>query len=184
MHDSAYRNAKRFFEVYGAHIKTGKVVEIGAQDVNGTIRTTAPPWLEYVGVDYQAGKGVDLVLEDQYTFPFEDESVDILVSSSCLEHSAMFWVTWLEMLRVVKPNGLIYLNVPSAGDYHGYPVDCWRFQSDAHGGLIQWAIRHGYRPCLLESYIEQDGPWRDWVGIFCKTVEGANGYPERIGQDK
>lgn len=182
MHDSAYRNAKLFFCTYAEHKASARVIEIGSQDVNGTIRTTAPQHFEYVGVDYQVGKGVDVVLQDQYVFPFEDETFDILVSSSCLEHSAMFWLTWLEMLRVIKPNGLIYLNVPSAGQYHGYPVDCWRFQSDADGGLIQWALRHGYKPCLLESYVDQEGPWHDWVGVFCKTWEGSNEYQKRIGK--
>jgi len=77
-----------------------------------------------VGVDVMAGRNVDVQLSDPYRLPFEDESVVVVMSSSSFEHSEMFWLLFLEVLRVLRPQGLFYLNVPSNGHFHRWPVDC------------------------------------------------------------
>lgn len=181
MHDSAMHNAKLFFEVYGKHKDGGTVVDIGSQDVNGSLRTVTPKRFDYIGVDFQAAPNVDLVLEEPYKFPFSDNTADIVVSSSCLEHSEFFWLTFLEMVRIAKPNGLIYLNVPSDGQYHAYPVDCWRFKIDAAFALSRYANQyHGYKTILLEAYTDVQPPWHDMVSIYCKDKEYVDDYPDRI----
>ena len=110
MHQTAMNNCKSFFETYSkafeAKPKT-TVVEIGSQDVNGSLRQVCPSSFEYIGVDFQKAKGVDIVLDDPYALPFESETIDIVISSSCFEHSEMFWLVFLEILRVLKPTGLL-----------------------------------------------------------------------------
>ena len=66
-------------------------------------------------MDFQVGPGVDLLLSDPYVFPLEDENCDVVLSSSCFEHSEFFWLTFLEALRILKPHGLLYINAPSTG---------------------------------------------------------------------
>jgi SAM-dependent methyltransferase len=154
MHLSAMNNCKSFFQTYAEFFpsdKSTKVVEIGSQDVNGSLRSVAPDAFDYIGVDFQAAKGVDVVLTDPYSLPFASESVDMVLSSSCFEHSEMFWLVLLEIMRVLKPRGLFYLNVPSAGSFHRYPVDCWRFYPDSGRALVQWSKRSGGNAELLES---------------------------------
>ena len=46
------------------------------------------------------------MLTDPYHLPFESNSLDVVVSSSCFEHSEMFWLLFLEIMRVLKPEGL------------------------------------------------------------------------------
>lgn len=85
MHPSAMQNCQQFFDCYGSAIDAHanvRVIEIGAQDVNGSLRITCPPHFEYVGVDFVAAKGVDVVLTDPYSLPFGDESADVVMSSS------------------------------------------------------------------------------------------------------
>jgi len=168
MHPTAMLNGKMFFDVYGARMATGTVVDVGAQDVNGSLREVCPPHLNYVGVDFVAGTGVDVVLDDPYRLPFADASVDVVVSSSCFEHAEMFWLPFLEIMRVLKSPGLFYLNAPSNGEYHRYPVDCWRFYPDSGKALTTWACRSGYDAVLLESYTcKQIGDvWNDFVAAF------------------
>ena len=89
------------------------MLDIGAQDVNGSLRPLVPEGCRYIGLDFEAGPGVDLVLDDPYRLPFDAGSVDTVVSSSCFEHVEFFWLMFNEVLRVLKPNGLFYLNVPS-----------------------------------------------------------------------
>jgi len=182
MHPTAMLNGKIFFDVYGARMATGTVVDVGAQDVNGSLREVCPPHLNYVGVDFVAGKGVDVVLEDPYRLPFADASVDVVVSSSCFEHAEMFWLLFLEIMRILKSPGLFYLNAPSNGEYHRYPVDCWRFYPDSGKALVTWACRSGYDAALIESYTcKQIGDvWNDFVAVFLKGVAHAGTFGGRI----
>lgn len=189
MHPSAMSNCQAFFEAYGPSFADRgpvRVIEIGSQDVNGTLRDVTPRQYEYIGVDFVQGKGVDVVLDDPYHLPFDSESADIVLSSSCFEHSEMFWLVFLEVLRVLKPRGLFYLNVPSNGPFHRYPVDCWRFYPDSGKALITWAQRNAIQAALLESYVsvQMQGVWNDFVGVFLKDAKFVSDFPRRVLHDK
>lgn len=185
MHPSAMNNGHIFFQRYLHYVKSDtavKVVDIGAQNVNGSLREVCPPELEFIGVDFIKANGVDVVLDDPYILPFADNSIDVIVSSSCFEHSEMFWLLFLEVIRILKPNGLFYLNVPSNGSFHQHPVDCWRFFPDSGKALVNWAIRNGYNTILLESFVshQQVNVWNDYVAVFLKDNQFQTDYPERM----
>jgi SAM-dependent methyltransferase len=174
-------NADSFFKTYAPHFPDGaKVLDIGAQDVNGSIRTVTPPRFEYVGVDFCEAKGVDVVIDDPYHLPFEDGVADIVVSSSCFEHSEFFWLVFLEIMRCLKPHGLFYLNAPSTGEFHRYPVDCWRFYPDSASAMANWGKRNGLNCALLESYIQVGGQFNDFVAVFLKDAGSAAAYGQKI----
>jgi SAM-dependent methyltransferase len=182
MHPTAMLNGKRFFDTYVTQLSNPIVVEIGSQDVNGSLREVSPENAQYIGLDFVSGKGVDVVLTDPYHLPFESDSVDVVVSSSCFEHSEMFWLVFIEVLRILKPSGLFYLNAPSNGVFHRYPADCWRFYPDSGSALVTWAKREGMNPALLESYIsaQYGDTWNDFVAIFLKDAACASVHPLRI----
>jgi SAM-dependent methyltransferase len=185
MHDTAKSNGRLFFDTYPPKSDGLKVVDIGAQNVSGSLKSFIRPTDNYIGVDFVEAPGIDVVLEDPYKLPFDDESIDVVVSSSCLEHSEFFWETFIETLRVLKPAGLLYLNVPSNGAFHRYPVDCWRFYPDSGRALERWARRKGLSPAMLESYVgaqRLDG-WNDLVAVFVKDAANAGLYPNRM-QDR
>lgn len=159
------------------------MIEIGSQDVNGSLRSTCPSHFEYIGVDFVQGKGVDVVITDPYSLPFDSESADLLISSSCFEHSEMFWLVFLEILRILKPGGIFYLNAPYNGGFHRFPVDCWRFYPDSGRALITWAKRNGINAQMLESYTSNQVPedtWNDFVAVFVKDENMASLFPHRI----
>lgn len=193
MHPSALNFGKSFFDVYCNDLSDATVVDIGSQNVNGSLKDVCPPSLKYIGVDFVAGHGVDIILDDPYKLPFDDASVDVVVCSSCFEHSDFFWLLFLEVLRILKPEGLFYLNAPSNGYFHKYPTDSWRFYPDSGKSLVAWAGRNGFAPVLLESFIgaQGEGPegkWNDFVAVFGKTeavgrhhlkafiMDGATGF--------
>lgn len=186
MHPSALEYGKIFFEAYCNKLNGATVVDLGSQNVNGSLKDVCPSNLKYIGVDFVEGKGVDVVLDDPYNLPFEEGSIDIVVCSSCFEHSDFFWVAFNEILRVLKPSGLLYLNVPSNGYIHRYPVDCWRFYPDAGRALVKWGQHNGYNPALLESFIGKkvssnpEGEWNDFVAVFIKDKEYSSTFESKI----
>jgi SAM-dependent methyltransferase len=183
MHLTAEKNVTRFFEtyVYGKN-ENCKILEIGSYIGGFSIRSLKPEKATYIGVDLTDGPGVDIVLEDQYKLPFEDNSFDYVISSSCFEHSEFFWLTFLEIIRVLKPTGVFYLNAPSNGAYHRYPVDCWRFFPDSGLALSRWANKNGFKTEQLECYTSDKelDIWSDYVVIFIKDIDNIDIYKDRI----
>src|SRR5579872_6529357 len=117
MHPSALEFGRHFLDCYGGKTPR-RILDVGSRDLNGSLRAFCPPGAEFVGIDLDEGAGVDVVLKDPYAYPFDDQYFDLVVSTSCLEHDQMFWLTFLECLRVVKPGGFVYFNCPSNGPYH------------------------------------------------------------------
>jgi SAM-dependent methyltransferase len=159
-----------FFQVYDAG-RIRSILDIGGKDVNGTLRPFAPTGAEYVGIDLEAGPGVDIVADDPYRYPFPAERFDAVISTSCLEHDQLFWLTFLECVRVLKADGLLYFNAPSQGVYHGYPYDHWRFYPDAGIALQEWSRRMNQPVYLVESFIHPDLPFNDCVMIFSRNKQ-------------
>ena len=182
MHDTAMEFGKRFFSTYASDATGLQIVDLGAQDICGSLRSVAPPGNNFIGVDFAPGKGVDVVITDPYSLPFEDNSIDICVSSSCFEHAEFFWLCFNETLRDLKPYGLFYLNVPSNGAFHRFPVDCWRFYPDSGVALQNWGRRNGYQVLLLESFtgVQQQDIWNDFVAVFLKDAQHLDQHPDRI----
>lgn len=168
MHDTAYELGTKFFAVYAP--PKAFILDVGALDINGSLKTCAPPDARYFGLDTEAGKGVDMVLDDLYSLPFKDGVFDLVVSSYAMQHDSMFWLSFLELGRVIKPGGYIYVNVPSNGWYHANPIDAWRCYPDAGLALQNWARRQGQDISLVESFVapRQEVIWNDFVMIFAR----------------
>lgn len=169
MHPTAYEHGRLFFDLYWRP-EFSEVAELGSQNVNGSIRDHCPPGARYVGMDMEAANGVDLIVTPGQPFPVADNSVDVVVTSSAFEHDVCFWETFLDLIRILKPGGLLYVNAPSNHAFHRYPVDCWRFYPDAGYALQVWAGRRGVAVELLESFVAkpQDSSWADFVAVFRK----------------
>ena len=183
MHQTAAENVTRFFNTYiYPKEQPHTIVEIGACIGGFNIRSLNPEGSTYIGVDIHQVPGADIVLDDPYKLPFDDSSVDFVISSSCFEHSEFFWLNYLEAMRVLKPDGLFYLNAPSNGDFHRYPVDCWRFFPDSANALARWGKRHSYNCEVIEQYTsdKETDIWADYVAVFIKDVDNIDKYPLRI----
>ena len=183
MHKSAFLSASRFCETYLSE-PVPTVVEIGSQVVEEqlSLRQAFVGVDSYIGVDFISGKGVDVVADDPYCLPFEDGIADVVVSSSCFEHAEFFWLSFVEMCRIAKPDSLIYISAPSNGRIHRYPVDCWRFYPDSGVALQKWARRNGYDITLLESFTlhQDEDVWNDFVAVFAKGKYAAEDFVPRM----
>jgi SAM-dependent methyltransferase len=167
MHDTASKIAQKFFQLYwDANFEI--VVELGSYDVNGSLRAVQPSNCKYVGLDLERGPSVDIVIENSRNLPLPDGYCDCAIASSVFEHDRAFWRSFLELCRITKPGGFIYINTPSNGDIHRYPEDCWRFYPDAGRGLEEWASSQSLEVTLIESFVanRMSDQWNDFVAVF------------------
>lgn len=77
------------------------------------------------------------VVGDAHSIPLEDESVDSIVCNAVLEHVHSPERVVSEMLRVLKPGGRIYAEVPYIFFFHGYPNDFRRYTREG----MKWLFR-------------------------------------------
>lgn len=169
MHQSSLDHVQRLVAQYLDPAAPLRIADIGSYDVNGSYRPLfeQPRW-QYSGVDLLAGPNVDVVLQSPYRLPFASHSVDVIVSGQAFEHIEFFWLTWLEMARVLKPGGYVFLVAPSRGPEHRYPHDCWRFYPDGFRALAHYAAMD-LLACSTDWIPHPDegsAPWGDTVGVF------------------
>jgi len=175
MHHSSYDKMLDFKNNYlkDQINKSLKILDLGSQDVNGTYRAifNEPLW-NYQGMDMNSGKNVDIVLENPYSWKeICSNSVDVLISGQAIEHVEFFWITMLEIARVLKPGGLCCIIAPSAGHEHRFPVDCWRFYCDGFKALSRFALLQEIKVYKQEEpdskYTDSSNLWLDTV-LICK----------------
>ncbi len=99
-----------------------KVLEIGSLNINGSVRTFFES-SEYIGVDVASGKDVDIISNGE-DFSDKANSYDVIISCECMEHNPMFEKTWLNMIRLLKNDGLMIMTCATYGRaQHGTSVN-------------------------------------------------------------
>nr|QBK90551.1 MAG: methyltransferase domain protein [Pithovirus LCPAC104] len=177
MHDTSLTSGEAFSETYGGHNKL--VIDIGGKDVNGSLRSFfEKKGMTFISVDLEPHSSVNIVVKPGEKLPFEDGSVDLIVSTSCFEHDPCFWLTFKEMTRIIKSDGFIYVNAPTSGAYHCYPGDNWRFYSDAGQSLAYWSgiqisNENIYPVKVVETFNILGSQFNDFVCVW-KRVDIEN----------
>jgi SAM-dependent methyltransferase len=76
-------------------------------------------------------QGVPLVKTcSVYAIDYEEDRFDACLALSLLEHLEEPELAMAEIRRVVKPYGLVLVQVPFAFPIHGYPNDFWRWTEE------------------------------------------------------
>lgn len=113
-----------------ADVADRRVLEVGAYDVNGSVRpyveSLSPA--EYLGVDAEVGPSVDRVVNCEHLCSEVGTGWDVVISTEMLEHVVDWRTCITQMAEAVAENGLLLLTTRSPGfGYHPFPLDCWRF---------------------------------------------------------
>jgi SAM-dependent methyltransferase len=189
VHASAMAQMRRCVDTYLSRSRRYRVVDFGSRISDGQRSShrdmLAEYDVDYVGVDIDAGRNVDVVMKRPYKIPLRSNSVDVVISGQVFEHVPFFWASFMELARILRPGGLIFVTVPSRGHTHD-AYDCWRFYPDG-----MRAIAATSRLELLEGRTDfpptTDGRrfdyagidqtrayWGDTVGVFRKPTK----YPD------
>jgi SAM-dependent methyltransferase/uncharacterized protein YbaR (Trm112 family) len=134
------------------------VVNLGAGVERVFQRLFAPyHQILYIGLPHSGH--VD-AFADAQLLPLMDDSVDLFFSSSVLEHIRNPEQAVAEMARVVRPDGLVYAEIPFLRAFHMVPND---FQRYTYSGIEALFERHGFS--LVEKGI-CSGPFNAWGLLF------------------
>jgi SAM-dependent methyltransferase len=174
MHLSSLQNMQKFVEEFlsNSYDQPLKILDIGSTEMGACYRPIFEKknW-HYVGADLSPGPNVNLVLKTPYAWrEIPSGSIDVLISGQVLEHVEYFWITMLEIARVLRPGGIACLIAPSSGPEHRYPVDCWRFYNDGMIALGRFARLERLKTYTCWDDMGDPGSdfWHDSVGVYRK----------------
>jgi len=132
--------------------KNLKVLEIGADKLPTTYsETVSDSSIDWHTLDLKAhwdtiDIGSDqsmlskqIISTDEYNYPINDNTFDIVFSAQVMEHVKNIWKWMDELKRITKPGGLIIIIAPASWPYHVAPevVDCWRIFPDGMKALME-----------------------------------------------
>jgi SAM-dependent methyltransferase len=126
VHDSV----RAFVAAHTTGRRTGRVLEVGACNVNGSVRDLFGS-SKYVGVDHQEGPGVDIVADaHDLDCLFRPRAFDLVLCLEMLEHDPAPWLTMPQLGRVLRRRGTLLLTTRSTGFPEHNNPDYWRFMRD------------------------------------------------------
>ena len=165
--DEAMKYYHRFLECEGT------IYELSAP--NDYYRSFYSTDQNYITTNYR--KNADMVV-DMTNMPFEDSSVDAMLSMFALEHIENYQQGLQEVHRCLKPGGRFLMTVPFLYYYHAAPDDHVRFTTSYLRSLMSsfdvLSMHTLGNRALLIGEIFHEKPWMDVqsnrLGRICKRL--------------
>lgn len=120
-----------------------RVLEIGSREVTGTPSARNEfAKAEYIGFDYYEGNNVDIVGDAHKLSSFfaEEDQFDLVYTSACFEHFAMPWIVAVEIAKVLKVGGLVFVETHFSFSSHERPWHFFQFSDMALRVLFSDAL--------------------------------------------
>jgi SAM-dependent methyltransferase len=114
------------------------VLELGSRNVRGVVRRNLfSGHVAYTGFDIHPGENVDVVGDAHVLSAHVPAGqFDAVFSVSVFEHLAMPWKVVLELNRVLKPGGMLFISTHPVWPAHELPWDFWRFSCETFKVLL------------------------------------------------
>jgi SAM-dependent methyltransferase len=187
-------NCRILYELYAAPLlEPGmKVLEIGPDKIPTTLQEIShKPGIEWDVLGLESSPGLQVVALNEYEYPIADGHYDVVLAANVLEHVRKPWIWMRELVRVVRPGGLIVTVNPVSWPYHEAPIDCWRVFPEGMQALLDDA---GLQKVVnrFESHeplrSRRDTPGRSisaygWKHRLVDGLLGAIGYPQERAYD-
>jgi SAM-dependent methyltransferase len=143
-----------------------RILEIGSREVTGqSVARREFSNAKYIGFDFYPGNNVDVVGDvHKLSSYFEgEEKFDIIYTSACFEHFAMPWIVAMEIAKLLKVGGIVFVETHFSYSSHGRPWHFFQF-SDL-------ALKILFSPALGFECIEA-GMSNPLVGRFSSLADG------------
>jgi hypothetical protein len=134
-----------------ANIVKGPILEVGSRDYGNTQNfRDLFAGEQYLGIDMQAGKGVDQVLDLADEFESIDKTLHgqrfkTIICMSVLEHCRDPFKMAKNIQALMTDDGILLVSVPFSWEIHGFPDDYWRFTPSGVKMLFQNPQRSSFR---------------------------------------
>jgi SAM-dependent methyltransferase len=99
-------------------------------------------WPNIVNLEIVAYPSTDVLAVNE-SLPFEDDTFAMVVSCAVLEHVKDPFAAAREMIRVTRPGGVIYADIPFLQPFHGYPSHYYNMTLEGAKNLFAG-------PCRIE----------------------------------
>ena len=120
-----------------------KILEIGSREVTAkSFARNEFTNATYIGFDLYPGKNVDVVGDAHRLSSYfrDEEKFDIIYSSACFEHFAMPWVVAVEISRLLKIGGFVFVETHFSYASHERPWHFFQFSDMALRILFSKAL--------------------------------------------
>ncbi len=155
-----------------------EVLEIGSRRVNKQDR-----WNEYfekanyTGFDYYPGENVDIVGDAHNLSQYFDKKFDLIFSSAVFEHLAMPWKVALEIIKLLKPGGYVFIETHYSFGSHERPWHFFQYSEEALNILFpkkfgMKCIKKSCSNLIIGQFSEESSPYlrgRTADGLYCHS---------------
>ncbi|MBP5156273.1 MAG: glycosyltransferase [Treponema sp.] len=112
--------------------KGAEILEVGSRVVTGANFRSRFKNANYTGFDIYPGENVDVVGDaHKLSTYFKDKKFDLIFSSAVFEHLAMPWIASTEIIKLLKPNGYVFIETHYAFSSHERPWHFFQFSENA-----------------------------------------------------
>lgn len=120
-----------------------KILEIGSREVTGPSNARIKfSESKYIGFDFYPGNNVDVVGDAHKLSSYfkKEEKFDIIYSSACFEHFAMPWLVAVEIAKLLKVGGIVFVETHFSFSSHERPWHFFQFSDMALRTLFSKAL--------------------------------------------
>lgn len=148
--DPFHENFVQFLTAVNA-MAAPRILELGARNISGSPnrRDHFPKAGEYVGVDILPGEYVDVVADvHELSEKLGTNRFDAVFCISLFEHVGMPWKVVLEINKVMRVGGLLFIATHPTWPAHELPWDFWRYSKHAFAMLLNVKTGFTIRNCV------------------------------------
>lgn len=159
-----------------------EVLEVGSRVVTGACFRDYFREANYTGFDYYEGENVDVIGDAHRLSSYFDKKFDLIFSSAVFEHLAMPWIAALEMIRLLKPGGYIFIETHYSFGSHERPWHFFQFSENALN--VMFPEKFGIK-CLKKGCCNLlEGRFSDLASEYLRGeyINGMYCHSEFLGQ--
>lgn len=159
-----------------------EILEIGSRNVTGSVFRDSFSKAHYIGFDYYAGENVDVVGDAHELSKYFDQKFDLIFSSAVFEHLAMPWKVSLEIIKLLKKGGYVFIETHYSYSSHERPWHFFQYSENAldvlfPGKFGMQCIKKGCSNLIEGRFTEYASEY-----LVGQKVEGLYCHSEYLGK--